>query len=161
MEIKALIRKNNYLYNYFKKETATVLITVAILMPLFMLITGMTIDIGRAFVYKEEINKSCMVSAEEAAKEIEVLTAQQSGFTQLDTQRAQEIAVEYFNRNYLQKSGCSINDFNCSVFDESSNPKYLQVNCQAKVECYFLKMFGIESIKINSAASSRLRSIKN
>ena len=48
-----------------------------------------------------------------------------------------------------------------SVFDESSNPKYLQVNCQAKVECYFLKMFGIESIKINSAATSRLKSIKN
>jgi hypothetical protein len=161
MEIKALIGKNNYLYNYFKKETATVLITVAILMPLFMLITGMTIDIGRAFVYKEEINKACMVSAEEAAKEIEVLTAQQSGFTKLDAQRAQEIAAEYFNRNYLQKLGCSIDNFNCAVFDESTNPKYLQVSCRAKVDCYFLKMFGIESIKINSAASSRLRSIKN
>ena len=46
MEIKALIRKNNYLYNYFKKETATVLITVAILMPLFMLITGMTLTLA-------------------------------------------------------------------------------------------------------------------
>ncbi len=161
MEFKDLIRKNDYLYNFFKKETATVLITVAILMPLFMLIIGMTVDIGRAFVYKEEINKACMVSAEEAAKEIEVLTAQQSGFTRLDVQRAQEIAAEYFDRNYLQKSGCSINDFNCSVFDDSSNPKYLQVNCQAKVDCYFLKMFGIESIKVNSAASSRLKSIKN
>jgi hypothetical protein len=161
MEIKALIQKNNYLYNYFKNEAATVLITVAILMPMFMLIAGMTIDIGRAFVYKEEINKACMVSAEEAAKEIEILTAQQSGFTRLEPQKAQEIAAEYFNRNYLQKPGCSINDFNCSVFDESSNPKYLQVNCKAEVDCYFLKMFGIDSIKINSAASSRLRSIKN
>ncbi len=161
MEIKALKLKNNYLNNYFKKETAAVLITVAILMPLFMMITGMTIDIGRAFVYKEEINKACMVSAEEAAKEIEVLTAQQSGFTRLDMQRAQEIAMEYFNRNYLQKPDFSVNNFNCGVFDESTNPKYLQVSCQAKVDCYFLKMFGIESIKINSAASSRLRSIKN
>jgi len=161
MEVNALRLKKNYLNYYLKKETAAVLITVAILMPLFMMITGMTIDIGRAFVYKEEINKACMVSAEEAAKEIEVLTAQQSGFTRLDIQRAQEIAAEYFDRNYLQKSGCSINDFNCSVFDDSSNPKYLQVNCQAKVDCYFLKMFGIDIIKINSAASSRLRSIKN
>lgn len=161
VEINALIQKNHYLYTYFKKETATVLITVAILMPLFMLIIGMTVDIGRAFVYKEEINKACMVSAEEAAKEIEVLTAQQSGVTRLDEQRAQEIAAEYFFRNYLHKPDSSIDDFNCLVFDEISNPKYLQVNCQAKVDCYFLKMFGIESIKINSAASSRLKSIKN
>src|SRR5680860_311088 len=139
MKIKDLIRKNDYLYNYFKKETATVLITVAILMPLFMLIIGMAVDIGRAFVYKEEINKACMVSAEEAAKEIDVLVAQQSGFTQLDEQRAQEIAAEYFNRNYLQKPDSSINDFNCGVFDEISNPKYLKINCQAKVDCYFLK----------------------
>jgi hypothetical protein len=161
MEKKALIQKNNYLNNYFRKETATVLVTVTILMPLFMMIIGMTVDIGRAFVYKEEINKACMVSAEEAVKEIEVLTAQHSGFTQLDIQRAQEIAVEYFSRNYFQKPDCSVNDFNCSVFDESTNPKYLQISCQAKVDCYFLKMFGIENIKINSAASSRLRSIKN
>jgi hypothetical protein len=161
MKIKTGKQKNNYLYNHFKKETATVLITVAILMPLFILIIGMTVDIGRALVYKEEINKACMVSAEEAAKEIEFLTAQQSGFTRLDTQRAQEIAVEYFTRNYLQKPGSSINNFGCSVFEESSNPKYLQVNCQAKVDCYFLKMFGIEYIKINTAASSRLKSIKN
>ena len=161
MKIEASIRKNYYLRNYLKNETATVLITVAILMPLFMLIIGMTVDIGRAFVHKEEINKACMVSAEEAAKEIEVLAAQQTGFTRLDTQGAQKIAAEYFNRNYLQKPGCSINDFNCSVIDESSNPKYLQVNCQAKVDCLFLKMFGIKIIKINSAANSRLRSIKN
>jgi hypothetical protein len=159
--MKAAIRKNNYCYNYFKKETATVLITVAILMPLFILITGMTVDIGRALVYKEEINKSCMISAEEAAKEIEVLTAQQSGFTRLDKGMAEEIAAEYFNRNYLQKPGCSIKDFNCSVFDESSNPKYLQVSCQGEVECYFLKMFGIDSIKINTAANARLKSIQN
>ena len=161
MKIKALIRKNYYLHDYFKKETATVLITVAILMPLFMMIIGMTVDIGRALVYKEEINKACMVSVEEAVKEIEVLMAQQSGFTRLDIQRAEEIASEYFNRNYLQKTGCSINDFNFSVYDESSNPKYLQVKCQAIVDCYFLKMFGIETIKINTAASSRLKSIKN
>ena len=159
--MKAAIRKNNYFCSYFKNETATVLITVAILMPLFLLITGMTVDIGRALVYKEEINKACMISAEEAAKEIEVLTAQQSGYSRLDKGRAEEIAAEYFDRNYLQKSGCSIKDFSCSVFDESSNPKYLQVICRGEVECYFLKMFGIGSIKINTAANARLKSIKN
>jgi hypothetical protein len=161
MKLKETERKNYYLHEYFKKETATVLMTCAILMPLFILIAGMTIDIGRAFVYKEEINKACMVSAKEAAKEIEVLTAQKYGSTRLDVPSAQEIAVEYFNRNYLQNLGCHINDFNCIVFDESSNPKYLQVNCHAEIDCYFLKMVGIKNIKINTAASSRLRSIKN
>lgn len=158
--MKAIMQKSNYFCSYFKKENATVLITVAVLMPLFMLITGMTVDIGRALVYKEEINKACMISSEEAVKEIEVSAAQQSGLSRLDQARAEEIAAEYFNRNYLQKTGCSIIDFNCSVFDESSNPKYLQVTCQGEVECYFLKMFGISSIKINSTANSRLKSIK-
>ncbi|MBU4451015.1 MAG: pilus assembly protein, partial [Actinobacteria bacterium] len=36
-----------------------VLIFTAILMPLFILLIGLVTDIGRALVYKEELNKAC------------------------------------------------------------------------------------------------------
>ncbi|MBU4292842.1 MAG: pilus assembly protein, partial [Actinobacteria bacterium] len=49
-----------------------VLIFTAILMPLFILLIGLVTDIGRALVYKEELNKACMIAAEEACKKIDI-----------------------------------------------------------------------------------------
>jgi len=161
VKIKVKILRSKYLYNYCKQQTGTVLVTVAVLMPLLMMITGLLVDIGRAFMYKEAINKACMISSEEAVKEIEISLAQQYGFTQLEVEKVQEISIKYFNLNYKQESGCIINYFNCTIFDEISNPKYIRVSCRGQVECFFLKIFGIYSIEINTSVNSRLKGIKN
>ncbi|MDD5622500.1 MAG: pilus assembly protein [Actinomycetota bacterium] len=143
----------------FGSDKGSILIIVALLMPLFILLTGFVVDIGRAFMYKEEINKACMVAAEEASKRIDIDAAQEFGVNRL-TEDYSNIINKYFYRNYDNDSGCSINYLSYNVMDNIDNPKYIEVYCEANVECFFLKMISIDNIDIHTKANGRLRKIK-
>lgn len=135
-----------------------VLIFTAILMPLFILLIGLVTDIGRALVYKEELNKACMVAAEEACKKIDIDYAQSSGNSMLDSSFEQDL-FKYFEQNYKPKQNFILNYINYDIASGIDNPKYLEVKCEAEVKCIFLKIVGIENIKIHSQANGRLRSL--
>lgn len=135
-----------------------VLIFTVILMPLFILLVGLITDIGRALVYKEELNKACMISVEEACKKIDIDCAQSSGNSVLDSSFEQDL-FEYFDQNYKPKQNCILNYINYDIAGGVDNPKYLKVSCEAEVKCIFLKIVGIENIRIHSQANGRLRSL--
>src|SRR4030043_75960 len=128
--------KSNFNYNSNK---GSILIIVALLMPLFIMLAGFVIDIGRAFVYKEEINKACMIAAEEASKCIDIESAQELGINKL-ADNFPDIIYEYFYKNYKDTTGCSINYLNYNVVEGLDNPKYIEVYCEADVPCFFLKI---------------------
>ena len=77
------------------QNKGSVLLIVAILLPVFILLLGFVVDIGRAFLYKEEINKACMVAAEEASKCIDIEAAQEFGINKLADDYP-DIIYEYF-----------------------------------------------------------------
>jgi len=137
----------------------SVLVVVAILLPVFILLTGFIIDIGRAFLYKEEINKACMAAAEEASKCIDMEAAQTLGINRL-ADNFPDIIYEYFYRNYKDTTGCSINELSYNIIDSPDNPKYIEVYCEADVSCFFLKLISINNITIHTRANGRLRRIK-
>ena len=142
--------------NFKKNNKGSVLILTAILIPVFILITGMVVDIGRSLVYKEELNKACMVAAEEASKIIDMDEAQNSG-TSILTDKFAYVIEEYFYKNYNSKDYCTINYLNYEITGGMDNPKYLRVSCEAYVKCFFLKIVGINDILIHSQACGRLR----
>lgn len=135
-----------------------VLIFTAILLPLFILLIGLVTDIGRALVYKEELNKACMIAAEEACKKIDIDYAQSSGSSILDSSFEQDL-FKYFEQNYKPKQNFILNYINYDIAGGAGNPKYLEVRCEGQVKCIFLKIVGIENIKIHSQANGRLRSL--
>lgn len=135
------------------------LLIVVILMPIFILIVGFVIDIGRAFLYKEEINKACMIAAEEASKCIDIEAAQELGVNKL-TENYPDIIYEYFYKNYKVVDDCTINALDYNVIENIDNPKYIEVYCEADVECLFLKIVSIDNIMIHTKANGRLRRIK-
>jgi len=142
-----------------KLNKGSVLVIIAVLLPVFILLLGMIVDIGRALTYKEEINKACMIAAEEATKSIDVEAAENLGINVLN-ENFSDIIYEYFNKNYEDRGYCSINYLNYDIFDSVDNPKYIVVSCEAKVECFFLKIIGINDILIHNKAYGRLRRIK-
>jgi len=148
--------KSNFNYNSSK---GSILIIVALLMPLFIMLAGFVVDIGRAFVYKEEINKACMVAAEEASKCIDIEAAQEFGVNKLVDDYS-DIITEYFYKNYNNDSGCNINYLSYNVLDSKDNPKYIEVYCEANVSCFFLKIISIDNIAIHTKANGRLRRLK-
>jgi hypothetical protein len=136
-----------------------VLIFTAILMPLFILLIGLVTDIGRALVFKEELNKACMIAAQEACKKIDIDYAQSSGNNILDSSFEQEL-FKYFEQNYRHKQNFILNYINYDISGGMDNPKYLEVRCEGQIKCMFLKIVGIENIKIHSQANGRLRSLR-
>lgn len=141
------------------KNKGSVLIIVAMLLPVFILLTGFVVDIGRAFLYKEEINKACMIAAEEASKCVDMEAAQTQGINKLEDNYP-DIIYEYFYKNYQDSTGCSINYLDYKVIDSLDNPKYIEVYCEADVSCFFLKIISIDNITIHTKANGRLRRIK-
>ena len=137
----------------------SVLVIIAVLMPIFILIVGFVIDIGRAFMYREEINKACMIAAEEASKCIDIGAAQELGINRLEDNYP-DVIVEYFNKNYKSVDDCTINDLDYNVIESTDNPKYIEVYCEANVKCLFLKIISINDITIHTKANGRLRRIK-
>ena len=124
-----------------------------------MLIAGFVIDIGRAFLYKEEINKACMIAAEEASKCIDIEAAQDLGVNKL-ADNYSDIVYEYFNKNYKNVADCTINILNYNVVESTDNPRYIEVYCEADVMCLFLKIVSIDNITVHTKANGRLRRIK-
>jgi hypothetical protein len=137
----------------------SIFILIAIIIPIFLLITGMITDIGRAFVIKEELNKACMIAAEEASKCINIDAAEDYGINNLSGEYSSTINNFFYN-NFTDKTHCQINYLDYSVSGSIGNPKYIEVMCEAQVDCHFLKLISIESIKVHSVANGRLRKIK-
>lgn len=146
-------------FNIIFSSRGSVMVFFAIILPVFILLTGMVVDIGRAMAEKTELNKACMVAAEEASKCIDMEAAQELGINRL-ADNFPDIIYEYFNKNYRSKDYVSINYLKYNVIDSIDNPKYIEVYSQAKVQCFFLKIVGIDDILVNSRALGRLRRIK-
>jgi hypothetical protein len=140
-------------------NNGSVLILIAILLPVFLLLVGFVVDIGRAFLYKEELNKACMIAAEEASKCIDMEAAQALGVNRL-ADNYPDIIYEYFYKNYKDSGGCKIKNLNYNVIESMDNPKYIEVSCEADVACFFLKIISINDITIHTKAHGRLRRIK-
>jgi len=142
-----------------KKENGSALVLIAILIPLFFLIAGFVIDIGRAFIIREELNKACMIAAEEASKHIEIDAAEEYG-TNILSGGYGNIIQEFFYSNFPERDNFRINYLHHSISGGIDNPKYIEVNCEGEADCFFLRLISIQKIKIHSTAMGRLRRIK-
>ena len=140
----------------FKNVRGTVLIMMAFLMPVLMILAGMVTDLGRALAFKTELNKACMIAAEEATKQINISIAENEGKTVLE-QDYEKVIIEYFNNNISPRQSYHISGFDYDVYGGSENPKFLNVFSEASIDCFFLKIIGINEIKIHSAACGRLK----
>jgi len=141
-----------------KNNSGSAIVFVAILLPILLLIIGMVVDIGRAFICREELNKACLIAAEESSKSINIEIAQNYGSNTLSGDYSDKVYYFFYN-NYAEKPNTRINYLNYSVLDDFTNPKYIEVSSEAEVDCYFLKLISIENIKVHSRANGRLRRI--
>jgi hypothetical protein len=137
-----------------------ILVMYAFILPLLLIFTGMITDIGRAFVCRAELNKACMIAAEEASREIDMLAAQQLGSNSLD-EKYTEIISYFFYANISKRQNFTVTGLNFEVFSESSNPRYIKVSCEAEIKCFFLQLAGIPSVEIHSSGDGRLKRISS
>jgi hypothetical protein len=148
---------------YFTGKSSSIgaiLILFAVLMPVILMIAGMVSDIGRAFVMKAELNRACMIASEEMTKEIDLAAAQDNGSNTIDG-NISDILEYFFDNNILQRKNYKINDLRYCIEGGGSNPRYISVFCEAEIECFMLKITGINTIKIHSSGNGRLKKLGN
>ncbi len=145
--------------NFRLSERGSVFVTVAIMIPILILLSGFIADIGRALAYRADLNKACMVAAEEAAKCIDMQIAMSEGRTVLG-EHFEEVLVAYFESNIQQSRSLKLKTLDYEVIESMENPKFIKVFSEAAISCYFLKLIGIDTISISSSANGRVRKIK-
>lgn len=131
----------------------------AFLLPVFLLMLSFVFDIGKAFVLKSELNKACLIAAEEASKRIDIEIAKESGRHVLRNDYAVTIH-DFFYKNHGPKGISSIQSLSYHVADGLDGPRYIEVRCQARSDCMFLRIFGIDHIMVHGSGIGRLRKIK-
>ena len=141
-----------------KDERASVLVIFAVLLPIFLLMIGFVVDIGGAIVLKEQLYKACLISSEEATKSIDISKAQNEGLNVLNCE-FDDVIEEFFNKNVKFASNIHLNYLDYEVVESISNPKYIKVSAEAIYETFFLKVIGINEIKVHSKAEGRLKRI--
>ncbi len=142
-----------------KDQQGSVLITVAVLSLILILATGLVIDLGKAFMFKAELNKACMVAAEESIKCVDLYQAENYGKNIL-ADDFEEVLLDFFYKNIHNKDALKIQKINYDVVEGIENPKYIKVFCTADIDCVFLKIIGINKITVNSFSNGRLRRLK-
>ncbi|MDZ7837504.1 MAG: TadE/TadG family type IV pilus assembly protein [Actinomycetota bacterium] len=100
----------------------SLLVSMAVIMPIFILLIGFIVDIGRALVVKDNLNQACMVAAEEAAKSIDINKASEDGLVIL-SDNYEEIAIKYFKDNLKENNFLDIIYIRCEVSDSIDNPR--------------------------------------
>ncbi len=140
-------------------RNGSVMTFFAVLLPIFLLMLSFVVDIGKAFILKSELNKACLIAAEEASKCIDLEKAQNLGINVLNEDYPVTLK-DFFYKNFEQKNNFSIISIDYKVVDGMDDPRYIEVSCQARSDCFFLKVFGIDSITVNASGIGRLRKIK-
>jgi len=139
-------------------QKGSVLVTMAILVPVFILLAGFITDIGRALVYRADLNKACMVAAEEAAKCIDMQIAMDQGRTVLGD--FEDVVILYFENNLERSRSLKVVSLDYEVIESAENPRFIKVYSEGDISCYFLRLIGIDTIRIRSSANGRVRKIK-
>ena len=137
----------------------TILILFAFIMPIILALVGLITDLSRALIIKSELNKACMIASEEATKQINIDKAQKTGENILNDDYYRIIEYFFYNNisNIVNSQQASVTSLNYEIINSNSNPKYLIVSCKAKINCFFLKIFGFNFIEVSSFGNGRLK----
>lgn len=134
-------------------ERGQVTVLVVAFLPIFILLMGWSIDIGRVLAAKTELAKATDIAAQEVAKEIDLNTAAATGEQRYILANDN---VKYWVRENLH----GLNGGKLTHVGIEQDLKYVYVESEAEVPLIFSALTGKTSISIKARAIGRLRSIK-
>lgn len=134
-----------------ERGQGTVLIVA--FLPIFILLMGWSVDIGRVLAAKTELAKATDIAAQEVAKEIDLSAAAATGEQKhvFATESAQYWVCENLH---------GLNGGRLTRTSVEQDLKYIYVGSEAEVPLFFSALTGKTSTSIKARAIGRLRTIK-
>lgn len=138
-------------------EKGQTTIWMVMLLPVFILLLGWSVDVGRVLAAKAELYKACDVASHELAKEIDMGVAQKTGrniFTINISSRASKLVKE----NIGNLSGGKLISVSAAAYPRV-NPRLVVVRARARVPLLFGQLGGLNFSEINCTSWGRIRSV--
>ncbi len=138
-------------------EEGQTTIWVVMFLPVFILLLGWSVDVGRVLAAKAELYKACDIASHELAKEIDIGIAQNTGrniFTINISSRASELV----RKNIGNLSGGKLISVSATA-NPQVDPRLVVVRAKARVPLFFSQLAGFNLTEINCTGLGRIRSV--
>ena len=141
-------RQGNPVQSLRTRERGQVIVWVAVMLPLFLSIIGLTIDGGLVFRARRELQNAADSAARAGAMQVDERAYRESGGERvvLDESSARRVAAEY-----LGSTGAGLD---ASVATESQR---LVVQVSREVPTSFMRLAGVNRVRISATAPAELR----
>ena len=138
----------SYRVRLLTRERGQVIVWVAVMLPLFLSIIGLTIDGGLVFSARRELQNAADSAARAGAMQVDERAYRESGGERvvLDESSARRVAAEY-----LGGTGAGLD---ASVATESQR---VVVEVSREVPTSFMRLAGISRVRISATAPAELR----
>lgn len=136
-----------------KGERGQVTVLVVMFLPIFILLMGWSIDIGRILAARAELGKATDIAAREVAKEIDMTRATVSGEQErIDLSSSTE---GWVISNLQGLAGGTLNRVTIE-----QDTKYIYIEAEAAVPLLFSALTGKTKTVIKARGVGRLRTVK-
>ncbi len=146
-----------------KKEKGSYAIITIIMIPIFLLIAALAVDMSILFAARVELLKASDISAIEVSKYLDLEQTQITGNVIIKLGYA-DYATEWVIENFNNKFGGSLEEvsvrFSPIDSDPETNPEIVYVKSKANIPLYFAKIAGISSTDVSVEGSARIREVK-
>jgi Flp pilus assembly protein TadG len=138
-------------------EKGQTTIWMVMLLPVFILLLGWSVDVGRILAAKAELYKACDIASHELAKEIDIGIAQNTG-RNIFTININSRASKLVRKNIGNLSGGKLISVSATAYPRV-NPRLVMVRAKARVPLLFSQLAGLNFSEINCTGLGRIRSV--
>jgi len=144
-----------------KKEKGSYAIITIIMIPIFLLIAALAVDMSILFAARVELLKASDISAIEVSKYLDLEQTQITGNVIIKLGYA-DYATEWVDGNFNNRFGGSLEEVSVRFgpINSNMNPEIVYVKSTANIPLYFAKFAGISSTDVSVEGSARIREVK-
>lgn len=140
------------------QEKGQIFIWLAVALPVFLVMAGWALDMGRALVFKAELTKACDVAASEVAKRISLEEAERTGNTKIVEDLSGRINA-HIGANISATYGATITKIEYSISGGPGDPRYIHVQVTARIPLLFMKVFNVQEGTVHAQGWGRIRGL--
>lgn len=140
------------------QEKGQVFIWLAVALPVFLVMAGWALDMGRALVFKAELTKACDIAASEVAKQISLEEAERTGSTKMVEDLSGRINA-HIGANISATYGATITKIEYSISGGPGDPRYIHVQATARIPLLFMKVLGVHEGTVHAQGWGRIRGL--
>ena len=157
IKMKKIIKK------LFKNEKGSYAVLAIIMIPIFLLIAALAVDMSILFAARVELLKASDIAAIEVSKylDLDLVQTHPEGYVIIKSDYT-DYATDWVLYNFNNKFGGSLDDVDVrfSSVDSNINPEIVYVKSVANIPLYFAKIAGMSSTYVVVEGSARIREVK-